>query len=458
MKVSFKKEDLDSVAIFGFGNDGKSVFSFLKKIGVKKIAIFDEAERKIPKEAENFTGKRCQEKFLSDFQIIFRSPGVRPEKLSKAKKITSSSEFFLENFPGKTIGVTGSNGKTTTTELISKFFDKKGRRGGNDSKPLLDMLLATNCSQENTAKKSLQKNLNPSPTQIPILELSSFQLFDICYSPNYACLTNISKNHLDWHLNFLEYKNAKKNIIKFQKENDFAIINFQDKVSRNFVKNTKSNIFAIGERYKGSEAFLEKNTMQFFLNKKEIFSFPIVKIKIKTHPNNFLMAVSVALLNNIPSKKIIKVLTEFEGVPDRISFIRRLDQQNFYNDSSCTTPESAITAINNFKKGTQLILAGGRNKGMDFLELGQNAKLAESKIILYGEAREEIATDFKKAGFDDFSIYQRQENFDFLELVDLARKSERENIIFSPACASFDLFENAKERGRIFQEVILNLK
>jgi len=430
MEKDTKKESTKlnkNIAIFGFGEDGKNTANFLKNIKKyknlepKKIAIFDENQKKINQNFLDFTGKNFDEKKLKDFDLVFRSPGIHPKKCKNAKKTETSINFFLENFKGKTIGITGSNGKTTTTEIIfdflkNEFGEKKIYRLGNDSSTNLEILT-------NKEKNKINK--------IAVLEISSFMGIDLKSEPNFLIFTNLSKNHLDWHTDFTEYENAKKNIAK---KNCFL-------VSQKMIKN----------KY----AFLEKNKL-FFDFEKTKFNIDLKKLKTKTNYKNFALAGLLAIKLKIKNETIIKTFENFKGVKQRLEFIHEKNKIKFYNDSSSTTPKSTILAIKSFEKENEIFLVGGKNKGMDFINLGKTAKKYKTKIILFGEAKEKIKNDFKKANYKNFITFD-EKKFSFEKLIKLAIKQNKKNIILSPACASFDIFKNSKQRGKEFDEIVKSL-
>jgi len=454
-----------SVAIFGFGDDGQCTLSFLQKNFSGKIAVFDEQKKNLPQGVIDFTGEKFDEKELSNFSLVFRSPGIRPEKLSRAKVTNTTSNFFLKNFPGTTLGITGSNGKTTVTNLVADIFGQKAIRGGNDARPLLEILPPCSIQdylvggEEDCSflpfSSQVRKKTKKERKKISILELSSFQLLDIEHSPQVACITNISPNHLDWHLDATEYQEAKKNIFRFQESSDCCVLNWDDPASRELASDVPGEIFWVGKKGANS-AWQEKGKLYFYIDGKEVFSFPVANLRAKTHLNNFLLAGSVALLGGTSTGELERSFSEFEGVKERLELVRTWQGQNIYNDSASTTPESTIVAITAFPRGTQSIMVGGRNKGMKFRDLAKVAKENQAFVLLYGEAKNKIKEDFEKEGFADFAIYD-ESKFDFLELIKKAIMTKRENIIFSPACASFDLFKNAKERGRLFDVMVKSI-
>ena len=412
------------IGILGFGVDGESVAEFLETMPeVKEVRVFDE-KSDIRHQKAVTKGKS-----LDRVHLLFRSPGfplthpLLKEARERGIPVTSSTTYFLQNFSGKTVGVTGSNGKTTCTTLIAEMlraeFGKENvEEGGNDRKPRLDLLRD-------------QK----SEIRYVVLELSSFQLMDCPVSPHVAVVLNITPNHLDWHANMEEYTEAKRQIVANQKAGDIAILNPDDPIVKTFAKNLQSTV----------RWFDELSTVNCQLS----------KVHFKSHPSTIRAAVTAARALHVSEENIQKVLSTFRGVAHRLEFVRELDGVKWYNDSSCTTPESAITACEAFPVGSLILLLGGRDKGMDFSKLYKVIKERKVRVIPYGEMAANIAIHIPKNQLlqnSPFSILHSP----FLQVIDVARKKAKagDNVVLSPACASFDMFQNAKERGKIFEELV----
>ncbi|MDO8340437.1 MAG: UDP-N-acetylmuramoyl-L-alanine--D-glutamate ligase, partial [Candidatus Woesebacteria bacterium] len=318
------------VAIIGYGLEGQDVEKFLKSKEAK-VTILDQ------KFDKNYLSN------LEKFDLIVRSPGVYPYKkeLIKASKngirITTPTHIFLDEFNGKVIAVTGTKGKGTTSTLIYEIL-KKAKfdvfLGGNIGKPLLELLSKLKSSS------------------YVVMEISSFQLIDLPVSPDIAVILNITLDHLDWHENKEEYIEAKKNIVKYQKTSDWAIINKEYKVSSSFARETKANIM-----------YFSKKTLKNEFKKD-------LTLRGEHNLENIAAAVSVSKVLNIDEKIILKVVRRFKGLEHRLEFVRKLKGIKFYNDSFATGPQSTIAAINSFTEDETLIL-GGSDKGLDYLELGK---------------------------------------------------------------------------------------
>jgi UDP-N-acetylmuramoylalanine--D-glutamate ligase len=422
------------IGILGFGVDGQTVAEFLEaQPEVKEVRVFDErvtnAEIPFDKAQDRLQCENAKMgTSLDGVDLLFRSPGfplthpLVKEAKERGIPITSSTTYFLEHFPGRTIGVTGSNGKTTCSTLIAEmlraeFGPENVEEGGNDRKPRLDLLTT---------------NYSLPTTHYVVLELSSFQLMDCPYSPNVAVVLNVTPNHLDWHTSMEEYAEAKRQIVAHQGEGDIAILNADDPMVRTFADGLRS-------------------TVRFF-DIRETINYQLSTINFKSHPSTIRAAVTAARVLGVSEENIAKVLSTFRGVPHRIEFVRELDHVKWYNDSSCTTPESAIVACNAFPVGSLILLLGGRDKGMDFSKLYEVIQERKIRVVPYGEMSETFQKNIP-------DTYHLKPDTSFEEVIAAARSLAKpgDNVVLSPACTSFDMFKNAKERGKMFETLVKKL-
>lgn len=414
--------------ILGFGVDGQGVAEWLaQRSDVDRILVFD--DKVSGDRFQGIASKITIGHSLDGVNCLFRSPGfpLTHPLIAEAKKrgisITSSTRQVLENFEGITVGITGSNGKTTCTALIEEFLNaeygaEKVERGGNDGVPRLDLLDSEKRPPAGRAGKVKNE-------KYLVLELSSFQLMDSEYSPNVAVVLNITPNHLDWHTDMEEYAEAKRQIVAHQKEGDIAVLNQDDPRVKNFAKGIHSDV-------------------HWFVS--DVPS----EIRVKSHPDTICAAVTAARALKVSEENIAKVLREFPGVSHRIEFVRELDGITYWNDSSCTTPESAIVACEAFPKGSLTILLGGRDKKMDFTKLYAVIKDRDVAVVPYGEMAKIFEMNLPKS-------YKLKAKSSFEEAITTARSVCRPNVVLSPACASFDMFKNAKERGEKFEEIVKSM-
>lgn len=404
------------VAILGYGIEGQDAEAYIKKQKLKsKITILDQKFNK------------DYLKNLDQFDFVVRSPGVYPYKPElKNINVTTPIQMFFDKCRGTIIGVTGTKGKGTTATLIYEILKAAGKAvylAGNIGKPYLELLLVLH------------------PTSYIILEMSSFQLIDIHSSPHVSVVLNITSDHMDWHKSQKEYVEAKKNIVRYQKVSDFAVINEKYRISRSFSKETKAKVVFFSKRR------LEKKFKQDLLLRGE------------HNLENIAAAVSVARVLGINDKTILKTIRGFKGLEHRLELVGEVKGRTFYNDSFATGPQPTIAAIKSFTEPMTLIL-GGSDKGLEYGDLGFEIEKRKNikNIILIGETKLKIKNSLKITNCK-------------LKIVDMDKKPMQEIVkmayqitpkggvvLLSPASASFDMFENYKDRGNQFKEAVKNLK
>ncbi len=440
------------VAILGFGVEGRSALAYLEKQGVTDVTICDEntsssegAQAPPDKGAGGFPRLRNNFNNLSDFQTIIRSPGVhydRPE-IKEARNngatVTSMTELALEIAKDRITAISGSNGKTTTTallgEILKKHYSDKVIVGGNDRKPVVQEVI-------------------DNPDWPIVMEVSSFQFADIETSPHISAILNITPNHLDWHEDLADYIHAKNNLIKHQTKNDWAVLNANNEDSAKMANGTPGQIFWVGENKGENWAIWEGD--QLIINGETITSRD--QIKLKTHPDNLLFSATIAKLHNVPNQTIADVMKEFGSVEHRLKFVKTVNDIHFYNDSSCTTPESAEVAIDQFPEGQLILLLGGSSKNADFSFIASKIKNHNVRAYLYGKEGAKIKQAIEEAKGQDLIInYNQSGNFEEIVKDAFAKANPEDNIVLSPACASFDMFKNSKNRGNQFKEIVNEL-
>lgn len=406
------------IAIIGYGLEGQDCEIFLKSKGAK-VTILDQ------KDGDDYLSN------LNNYDILVRSPGVYPFKkeLVKAKedgiRVTTPTHIFFDEFGGKIIGVTGTKGKGTTSTLIYEILkDAKFDvfLGGNIGKPLLGLLSKLKSSS------------------YVVMELSSFQLIDLPLSPDIAVILNITSDHMDWHKSQKEYVEAKKNIVKFQKPSDWAIINKEYKESSRFAKETKASVIYFSKKTLKSEY------------KKDLI------LKGEHNLENIAAAVAVSKILNINEKIILETARNFKGLEHRLEFVREFKGIKFYNDSFATGPQPTIAAINSFDEEETLIL-GGSDKGLDYSNLGKiiSKKKNCKNIILIGLIRNQIKKALLDAKFKGKVFDLETSTMKEIVNKSLDITSKGGVVILSPAAASFDMFHDYKDRGNKFKEATWNL-
>lgn len=401
------------VSIVGYGIEGQDAEKYFKKKGAD-LTISDQ------KFDKNYL------KDLNRFDLVVRSAGVylyKPE--FKGVNLTSPIKLFFEKCPAKIIGVTGTKGKGTTATLIYEILKKAGKDvhlAGNIGKPYLSLL-------------PLLHN-----TSYIILELSSFQLIDIKSSPHIAVVLNITSDHMDWHKDQDEYVGAKKNIVRFQKASDFAVINEEYEAPKSFAKETKAKAIYFSKQ-KLDDKF-----------KKDLL------LRGEHNLENIAAAVAVGRVLKISDPVILKVVRSFKGLEHRLELVKTINGITFYNDSFATGPQPTIAAIKSFTEPETLIL-GGSDKGLSYEELGKRIEERGNikNIILIGAIRDRIKKHLNKDL--GFMIY----DLGFTDMRKIVAKAFEVTpqggvVLLSPAAASFDMFENYKDRGNQFKEVVRKLR
>ena len=391
--------------------------------------------------------------YLSDIDgdIIFKTPGMRYDipELNEARargvEVTSEMEVFFDICPCTIIGVTGSDGKTTTTSLIYEIVKKQGFNcylGGNIGIPLFTKI------QE------------MKPKDIVILELSSFQLMNIHTSPNIAVITNISPNHLDFHKSYEEYIEAKKNIFKYQNEDGILVLNYDNEITRECAKEAKGKvIFFSRENKLDNGVILDDDIIKVCDNKlrKHILNTKDLLLRGKHNYENVCTAIA-ATLEIASTEKQIEAVTQFKGVKHRLEFVKEINGVKWYNDSIGTSPTRTIAGLKSFNEKIVLI-AGGYDKHLDYTPMAKPILDNVSVLILMGQTSKKI----KESVENEMKVEQKRieiyECDTLQETVNTAKKVAKkgEVVLFSPASASFDMYKNFEERGDKFKSIVNSL-
>ena len=372
------------VAIIGLGVSNLPLLKYMYEKDAD-VTVFDEKEKEeIPRKllerlqkygANAFFGKECF-KNLKGFDIIFRSPSCLPtrkelvEEKERGAIITSEIEMLMKIAPCKIIGVTGSDGKTTTTSLIYSIL-KKARYntylGGNIGIPLFT------------------KIDEMRPNDILVLELSSFQLMGMKISPNISVITNITPNHLNIHKDYEEYIDAKKNIFKYQNENDYLILNYDNEITRACKTQSKSKVIYFSSKEKLDNGFIidngiikecEDGIRKHILNTKDF-------ILIGNHNFENIASAFAATKTLVDQDTAIEAVKEFKAVEHRLEFVRELNNVKWYNDSVSSSPTRTIAGLNSFDENIVLI-AGGYDKNLDYTPIAKPILKKVKTLILLG--------------------------------------------------------------------------
>ena len=448
------------VAIIGIGVSNVPLIDYLYNFDAK-VTIFERKKiteidtdiiNKINKYSFNMINGESALDELTGFDIIFRSPSCMPyipqieEEIERGAIVTSEIELVMKLAPCTIIGVTGTEGKTTTTSIINAIIKKTGRKcflGGNIGTPLFDKI----------------KDMNKE--DIVILELSSFQLTDVDVSPQIAVVTNIYPDHLNVHRSYEEYREAKKNIFKFQNKDGITILNYDNEYTRDFAKEVNGNKIFFSSETKLNDGYIydkTDETIKYCENgvRRHLIKKEDIKLKGVHNYENICAALG-ATIGIVDIFTAIEAIKEFSGVEHRLEFVRELDGVKWYNDSIGTSPASTIAGLNSFDENI-ILIAGGSDKGLDYTEIGKVIANKVGKLILVGPTSEKIEKATKDAlNEKEMPIYHCS---NMEEVVNLAKdiSAPGDVVLLSPASASFDLYKNYMERGDKFKKLVNELK
>ena len=447
------------VAIIGLGVSNQPLIDYMHKYKAK-VTVFDnriiedipkETIKKITDYAMDFSFGPNNLSKLKGFDIIFRSPSCLPtvpELVEEAKRgaiVTTEIELLMKLCPGKVIGITGSDGKTTTTTLIYEILKQNGYNcylGGNIGTPLFTKLSEM------------------TPDDIVVLELSSFQLMGMEISPEISVITNITPNHLNVHSSYEEYIDAKKSIYKYQDEKGILVLNYDNPVTKNLDKEANGKVVFFSSKHKLDDGIiLDDNIIKECNDKlrRHILNTNSVNLR-GTHNYENICAALAATKTLVDIEDAINVVKNFSGVQHRLEFVREIDGVKWYNDSIGTSPTRTIAGLNSFSEKIVLI-AGGYDKHLDYTPIAKPILENVSKLILIGDTAPKIFDAVKEEAEKqniDLPIYMC-DKFEDIKNTDKKIAKPGEIVLFSPASASFDMFKNFEERGNKFKELVNNL-
>lgn len=445
-----------TVAVIGIGVSNRPLIELLAARGISVTARDRQQRQALGDYAGHLEAMGCRlclgEEYLDGLNedVIFRTPGMRPDvpelaaAVARGSTLTSEMEVFFEVCPCPIIAVTGSDGKTTTTTIIAELLRSAGKTvhlGGNIGHPLL------------AETPSIQ------PEDVAVLELSSFQLMTMGRSPHIAVITNLSPNHLDVHKDFAEYITAKENIFTHQNAQDIAVFNADNSITAQQAER------ALGR----ARLFSRKNEVEdgVFLRdgkiiarhggqERVVMNREDIRLPGEHNVENYLAAIA-AVDGMVSDDRIAAFARSFGGVEHRIELIRTLDGVRWYNDSIASSPSRTIAGLRAFPEKV-ILIAGGKDKGISYAELGPVVNDHVKLLLLCGATAGVIRESVEQA-----------ENYQGLEIIDVAdyhqaaqiareRAAEGDVVILSPASTSFDRFKNFMERGKAFKEVVNGLQ
>ena len=442
------------IAILGSGESGKGAAILARKVGYQ---VFVSDSKKIPKQTKSLFKKlsidyeenhHSIDKIIKAEKII-KSPGIdqKSDLIVEIKKnrndIISEIEFGFSQTDSKIIGVTGSNGKTTTATMIYHILKKSG----------FNVALAGNIG------KSFSGSIAEQNYQIYVIEISSFQLDNILnFSPDISVITSITPDHLDrYNHDFDEYIKSKLNITLNQSINQFLIFNSDDKVLRKAVKRYSQNATQFPYGFnppKGDLVTTVKKKSIIVKEKKNINMYDTLNFSLKGRHNllNAMAAVSVARLLKVSNKCIRDSLISFSNVEHRLEEVLKIQNITYINDSKATNVNATYYALESME-GQTVWIVGGIDKGNNYIELLPLVREKVKSIICIGLDNEKIIESFSPV------VDVLVETQSMSEAVKIAHKlaNKKDYVLLSPACASFDLFKNFEDRGNQFKQAVRNL-
>ncbi|GIW48531.1 MAG: UDP-N-acetylmuramoylalanine--D-glutamate ligase [Caloramator sp.] len=442
-KFVFKKK----VAIVGAGVSNTPLIQMMLDLGAdvvvcdKKTSLGEYEEELKKKDVKLYLGENYLEG-TKGADIIFRTPSLMPtnpyikEALDRGAYVTSEMGEFLKYCKGKVIGITGSDGKTTTTTLVYEMLKKQGYNvflGGNIGNPLFHRI------------EEIKEN------DFVVLELSSFQLIDAKFSPKVSIITNITPNHLDIHKDMQEYIESKKNIFLHQEEGGVVVLNKDNEITRKIAEETDKNVRLFSRKEKAFSYLQEDNLV---VDNNIVCHIDEVKLPGMHNIEN-LLAAFAAVYDFVSIDTMRYVAMNFSGVEHRIEFVREVNEIKFYNDSIASSPARTLAGLKSFKQKV-ILIAGGYDKNIPFEPLAEEGIDYIKCLVLIGKTKDKIKDAFLRV-MEERNIELPIVIADSLEdaVLKAYNAAEKGDIItLSPACASFDMFKNFEERGRIFKEIV----
>ncbi len=426
------------ILILGFGREGRSTYRLirrlfpLKKLGIADMdnsVVRDEMIRN-DKTVKLHLGENHQ-KTLDDYDLIFKSPGVKlGNKENSSKKITSQTAVFLEYYRDRTIGVTGTKGKSTTVSLIQHFLQQAGRKTvllGNIGLPAFDAIGEIDFDT------------------VIIFEMSAHQLEDIKVSPHVSVLLKVYPEHLDHFISFDLYRQAKANIYRYQIPGDVLLVEENEKTGE-----TTADKKLFGKSGNANARIIRDGLM--FKNEKFLIDTEKIPLKGEHNLLNIMAAMMAADEYGVDYRKAFSALKTFKGLPHRLEYAGNYGGIDFYNDSISTVPQSTMAAVKTIP-GIDTLLLGGYDRGLDYRELVEFLKITDIRnFIFLGKAGEEMERLFRKPPATRKSLFRCANLPEAFEIIAKHTKKGKACLL-SPAAASYDQFHNFEHRGDAFKEL-----
>jgi len=466
------------VWVVGVGKSGLAAARFLRKRGAR-VTVSDARPALLIAELSMLLDEGLMVEAGSHGLLTFRrqdlivvSPGVPADvpELAQVRAlgmhIIGELELGAQFLQGLAIGITGSNGKTTTTTLVGEILTASGRTtlvGGNIGRPVVELAeesleLSRGNGQEADISTALRSGRDDSGVVWSVLEVSSFQLETVeTFKPRIAMVLNLTPDHLDRHGSFENYAAAKARITEFQTADDFLVLNAEDVNTQMIAAKTKAQIYWFSAKRQIKQGTFVHGETIFFIAKegaKPEAVMPVAEISLAGAHNveNVLAAVCAAKLAGVSSEIIRGAVGRFKAVEHRLEFVRELHGVRYYNDSKATNVDATIKAVESFKGGIWLIL-GGKDKNSNYAVMNALLRERVKTVITIGSAAEKIEREV--AGVVKI---ERAETLQRAVALAYGMASSGDTVLLAPACSSFDQFENYEQRGRVFKELVQALE
>lgn len=449
------------ISVLGIGKSGKALARVLSAHGARVLlsdsrsadALAEVSEELNRPDLEWETGGHT-DRIFKNRDLVVISPGVSihlpviQRAIKEGVSVIGEVEMAYRLSTSPFIAVTGTNGKSTTTTLIHdtlKTAGKKSHLAGNIGIPLIGEVEKISANAWITS------------------EISSFQLEAVQqFKPKIAVLLNITSDHIDRHLSFSEYVNAKGNIFNNQTTEDFAILNADDEIVRSFEDRVKSRVLLFSRIHEVEEgAYFKDGFLRYRFNGEDrvLFSWEMIPLRGDHNLENVLAVVCVCLAVGVRIDNLLRTLQKFVPLRYRLEFVEKINEISFYNDSKGTNPDAVRASLESFREPL-ILIAGGTDKDLDFSGLASHIKKNAIHTILIGESRFKIASALKDAGYEEFTIIDDMSMEGFRNSIYTAFKMSPPGgvVLLSPSCASFDMFKRAEHRGEMFNQFVRELK
>jgi UDP-N-acetylmuramoylalanine--D-glutamate ligase len=439
------------VTILGLGRSGIAAAQYLSARGAN-VFVSDSAAADTERQAQAAEVERlgCKVELgghsdaaIEHGSFVLTSPGIAPHSAviqkarSLGKEVISDVELAWRETKAPILAITGTNGKSTTCALLSFMLERTGRVApacGNIGVPILSQL-------------------DRKPDYL-VVEVSSYQLdYTANFAPKIGVWLNFTPDHVDWHQGLENYKRAKQKLFANQQHSDYAVLSMDDPVVSQQI--TRAEIFPFSSQMNLDNmvqaAYVSNDFLAYRIRARNRIVCAVNELQILGQHNveNALAAISCCAILDVQPQEIETYIKEFKGLEHRLEYVATIDNVPYYNDSKATNPESAIKAIQSFPDKKIVLIAGGRDKATSLDEFVGAVRNHVAAVILLGEAKERFEKALREGGFNDVHVVANLE-----EAVDLGGKLKLGPVVLSPACASFDMFKDFENRGRVFKDIV----